>query len=177
MPAFARKNSTLWTIFRKPAFLVPECLKRRKKNFQFSELSRYVWTDTWSNKFLLYFSSAHDWDRDNMDRETNVTNGRPATGKRHRNFICRCVSLPTPRPFWLEYSTGSPSSKYEHRRASALLRNIQNIWICMEKKPIVSVTYENERISIKNSLPYLKCLLRLSCVVHGPIYGRFMGLT
>ena len=27
----------------------------------------------------------------------------------------------------------------------------------------------------KNSLPYLKCVLRLSCVVHGPIYGRFMG--
>ena len=44
----------------------------------------------------------------------------------------------------------------------------------MWKKPIVSVTYENERISIKNSLPYLKCVLRLSCVVHGPIYGRFM---
>ena len=47
----------------------------------------------------------------------------------------------------------------------------------MGKKPIVSVTYENERISIKNSLPYLKCVLHLSCVVHGPIYGRFMGCT
>ena len=34
----------------------------------------------------------------------------------------------------------------------------------MGKKPIVSVTYQNERISIKNSLPYLKCVLRLSCV-------------
>ena len=45
----------------------------------------------------------------------------------------------------------------------------------MGKKPIGSVTYENERISVKNSLPYLKCVLRLSCVVHGPIYGRFMG--
>ena len=45
----------------------------------------------------------------------------------------------------------------------------------MGKKPIVSVTYENERISIKNSLPYLKCALSLSCVVHGPIYGSFMG--
>ena len=44
----------------------------------------------------------------------------------------------------------------------------------MGKKPIFSVTYENERISIRNSLPYLKCVLRLSCVVHGPIYGRFM---
>ena len=45
----------------------------------------------------------------------------------------------------------------------------------MGKKPIVSVTYENERISIINSLPYLKCVLRLSCVVHGPIYNLFMG--
>ena len=71
--------------------------------------------------------------------------------------------------------TGSPSSKYEHRRASALLRNIQNIRICMGKKSIVSVTYGNERISMKNSLPYFKCVLHLSCVVHGPIYGRFMG--
>ena len=31
------------------------------------------------------------------------------------------------------------------------------------KKPIVSVTYENERISIKNSLPYLKCVTSLLC--------------
>ena len=60
------------------------------------------------------------------------------------------------------YTTGNPSSKYEHRRTSALLRNIQNVRICMGKKPIVSVTYENERISVKNSLPYLKCVLRLS---------------
>ena len=74
-------------------------------------------------------------------------------------------------------TTDNPSSKYEHRRASALLRNIQNIRICTEKKPIVSVTYENERISVKNSLPYLHCVLCLSCVVHGPIYGRFMGFS
>ena len=60
-------------------------------------------------------------------------------------------------------------------RNMSILRNIQNIRICMGKKPIVSVTYENERISIKNSLPYLKCVLLLSCVVHGPIYGLFMG--
>ena len=48
----------------------------------------------------------------------------------------------------------------------------------MGKTPIASVTYENERISIKkkkNSLPYINCVLLLSCVVHGPIYGRFMG--
>ena len=34
---------------------------------------------------------------------TELTNGRPATGERPRNLICRCVSLPTPRPFWFEY--------------------------------------------------------------------------
>ena len=45
----------------------------------------------------------------------------------------------------------------------------------MGKKPIVSATYQNERISIENSSPYLKCVLRLSCVVHRPIYGRFMA--
>ena len=57
-----------------------------------------------------------------------------------------------------------------------MLRTIQNIRICMgKKKLIVSVTYENERISIKNSLTYLKCVLHLSCVVHGLNYGRFMG--
>ena len=33
--------------------------------------------------------------------------------------------------------TGGPSSKYEHPRTWASLRNIQNIRICMEKKPIV----------------------------------------
>ena len=48
-------------------------------------------------------------------------------------------------------ATGSPSSKYEHRQASASLLNIQNIRICMGKKPIVSLTYENERISIKKT--------------------------
>ena len=39
----------------------------------------------------------------------------------------------------------------------------------MGKKPIVSVTYENERISIKKQ--------RLSCVIHELIYGCFMGCT
>ena len=45
----------------------------------------------------------------------------------------------------------------------------------MGKKPIVSETYENERSSIIYSLLYIKCVSHLSCVVHGPIYGRFMG--
>ena len=43
----------------------------------------------------------------------------------------------------------------------------------MGKKPIVSLTEENERISIKKSLTCIKCVLRLSCVVHGPIYGLY----
>ena len=60
----------------------------------------------------------------------------------------------------------------EHRNCCVTFEIKEFVW---EKKPIVSVTYENERISIKNSLPYLKCVLHLSCVVHGPIYGRFMG--
>ena len=48
----------------------------------------------------------------------------------------------------------------------------------MGKKPFIAVTYENERISIKkNSLPYIKCVLHLSCVVYGPIYDRFMSCT
>ena len=44
------------------------------------------------------------------------------------------------------------------------------------EKNIVSVTYENERISIKkkNSLPNINCVLRLSRVVHGPIYSRLI---
>ena len=53
---------------------------------------------------------------------------------------------------------GSPSSKYKHRRTSTWLHNTRNIRICMEqkkkkkKKPIVSVTYENQRISIKKKI-------------------------
>ena len=46
---------------------------------------------------------------------------------------------------------GSPSSKYKHRPTSTLLHNIRNIRICMEKKTIVSVTYDNQRISIKTA--------------------------
>ena len=100
------------------------------------------------------------------------------------HLICRKVSL-TNYQFSgrTSASTQVAQAKYEHRRvhrrASALLRNVQNIRICMGKKTDrfcnQCVTYENERISIKNSLPYSKCVLRLSCVVYGPIYGCFMG--
>ena len=81
-------------------------------------------------------------------------------GDRRHPFFCAC------------HITGSPSSKYEHRRTSALLRNVQNIRICMGKKPIVSVTCENERISIKNSLPWNVCYV-------SPVWstGRFMAVV
>ena len=46
-----------------------------------------------------------------------------------------------------------------------------------EEKTYRSVTEENEKISIKSSLPYIKCVLHLSCVVHEPIYGRLVGCT
>ena len=96
------------------------------------------------------------------------------------DYICKSIEINGHNFFSREryQVTGSPSSKYERRRASALLRNIRNIRICMGKKPFVSVTYENERISIKKDrLPYIKCVLRLYCVVHGPICGRSMGCT
>ena len=39
------------------------------------------------------------------------------------------------RVSWTEHkTTGSAISKYEHRQTSALLRNIRNIRICIEKK-------------------------------------------
>ena len=45
----------------------------------------------------------------------------------------------------------------------------------MGKKPIVFGNLRKWKDFNKNLLPYLKCVLRLSCVVHGPIYGLFMG--
>ena len=52
------------------------------------------------------------------------------------------------------YTADSPSSKFKHRRPLTLLHNIRNIRICMKKKnPIVSVTYENERIHCYFCLP------------------------
>ena len=73
-----------------------------------------------------------------------------------------CTQVPGDKFHGLDFSS---SSKYEHRRTSALLRNIRNIRICMGKKPIVSVTYENERISIKNSSVTLHkmCVKSLLC--------------
>ena len=71
-------------------------------------------------------------------------------------------------------TTGSPSSKYEHRRASTLLRNIQNIWICVGKKNIVSDLRKWKDFN-KKQLTLLKmCDKSLLCGLRAdlwPFYG------
>ena len=79
-------------------------------------------------------------------------------GDRRHPFFCAC------------HITGSPSSKYEHRRTSALLRNVRNIRFCMGKKTYRFCNLRKWKDFNKKQLT-LKCVLRLSCVVHGPIYG------
>ena len=86
--------------------------------------------------------------------------------------ICHSVEYSYGRRVPSQVAQARNMSIDEHHHCCVTFEIWGFVW---EKKPIVSVTYENERISIKNSLPYLKCVLRLSCVVHGPIYGRFMG--
>ena len=75
------------------------------------------------------------------------------------------------------FSTGNPSSKYEHRRTSALLRNIRNIKICIEKK---TYRFRNIRkrkdFNKKNTLPYVKFVLRLSCVVQCKVKAVFIEI-
>ena len=55
------------------------------------------------------------------------------------------------------------------------VRNIRNIRICMGKKPIVTVTYKNQRISMKNSL-HKRCVTPLLCGPWAdlwPFYGLY----
>ena len=62
------------------------------------------------------------------------------------------------------WSTGSPSSKYEHRRASALLRNIQNIMICIGKKTYRFCNLRKWKDFNKKQLTLLKmCVTSLLC--------------
>ena len=56
-------------------------------------------------------------------------------------------------------STGSPSSKYEHWRTSALLHNIRNMRICMAKKPFIFVGYGSDR-SFCHTNPYISNVTR-----------------
>ena len=60
--------------------------------------------------------------------------------------------------------TGSPSSKYEHRRASALLRNIQNIRISMGKKTYRFCNLRKWKDFNKKQFTLLKmCVTSLLC--------------
>ena len=68
---------------------------------------------------------------------------------------------------FIEIAQVRPSSKYEHRHSKYKdLYGKRTYRFCNLRK---------WKDFSKNSLSYLKCVLRLSCVVHGPIYGRFMG--
>ena len=78
--------------------------------------------------------------------------------------------------YFITSSTGNPSSKYDHRHYCVTLEIQRKYKDLYRKKPIVSVTYENERISIKNSLPYLKCVLRLLCGPRADLWAPFYGL-
>ena len=73
-------------------------------------------------------------------------------------------------------TTGNPSSKYDHRRASALLRNIQNIKISTGKKTYRFCNLRKWKDFNKNSLPYLKCVLRLLCGPRVDLWTPFYGL-
>ena len=75
----------------------------------------------------------------------------------------------------LHCATGSPSSKYEHWHCCVTFEILGFVWeknycFCNLRK---WTDFNNK----KNSSPYIKCVLQLSCVVHGPINGRFMGCT
>ena len=68
-----------------------------------------------------------------------------------------------PLGFW-GFVTGSPSSKYEHRRERHLLRNIQNIMICMGKKTCRFCNLRKWKDFTKKQLTVLKmCDTSLLC--------------
>ena len=67
--------------------------------------------------------------------------------------------------------------KYEHGQALELMGNIWNIKICMGEKTYRFCNLRKWMDYNKNSLPHIKCVLHLFCVVHRPIYDRFMGGT
>ena len=71
--------------------------------------------------------------------------------------------------------TGSPSSKYEHRRASALLGNVQNIRICMGEKTYRFCNQRKWKDFNKKQFTLLKmCVTSLLCGPRAdlwPFYG------
>ena len=80
------------------------------------------------------------------------------------------------RILWWEI-TGSPSSKNEHRRASALFLNIQNISICMGKKNYRFCNLQKRKDFNKKQLTLLKmCVTSLLCGPRADLWPfNFMG--
>ena len=64
--------------------------------------------------------------------------------------------------------TGSPSSKYEHRHCCITFEFMKGFQLKKKKR---------KKRKEKNRLPYLKCVLGLSCVIREPIYVHFMGFS
>ena len=80
-----------------------------------------------------------------------------------------------PRSFRTPGTTGSPNSKYEHRRASTLLRNIQNIRICVGKKTYRFCNLRKGKDFNKKQLTLLKrCVTSLLC---GPRVDLYIEKT
>ena len=73
-------------------------------------------------------------------------------------------------------TTGDPSSKYEHRRASALLHNIQNIRICKRKKIYRFCNLRKWKDFNKKQLTLLKmCVTSLLCGPRADLWP-FLGV-
>ena len=81
---------------------------------------------------------------------------------------------------FVTFNTGSPSSKYEYQRTSAMLRNIRStkdLYLLCGKKPIVSLTYEKD-FKTKNQLTLHKiCVTSLLCGPWADLWPFYMGCT
>ena len=75
----------------------------------------------------------------------------------------------------LTFNTGGPSSKYEHRRTSALSRNIRNVRICMGKKIYRFCNLRKWKDFNKKPLNLLKmCVTSLLCCPRANLWPFYM---
>ena len=90
----------------------------------------------------------------------NNETGRPwFQNSRHREILARDFML-----LYAGVTTNTrPCWRLPNRRFEPKKYNLSKYKDLCGQKPIVSVTYENERISIKNSLPYKMCVTSLLC--------------
>ena len=108
-----------------------------------------------------YYCEKPKWDEDSHSLHMKVLDFAP--------FVFRTWANSS------HHTTGSPSSKYKHRRTSALLSNIQNIRICMGKKTyrFCDLRKWKDFNKKKITLPKL-CVTSLLCgprAVLWPFYG------